>query len=97
MFNNQDLVINSFLNGVDQANAKAIYTDATLGMDSVTKLFYWFLACSSDKDPSAITAYNAIVANFQAKGIDLTADKMKKLVGPQSPFKMIYTTLSITF
>lgn len=42
MFKNEDMVLSSFLNTVDKANAKAIYTDPTLGMNSVTKLYYWF-------------------------------------------------------
>jgi hypothetical protein len=96
IFKNEDVIIKSFLNSIDATNAKAIYEDPTLGMDSVTKLYYWFMASSSRTSEDGLRAYFAIVSNFQARGIVLTPEKMDQLIGPQSLFAMIYTTLSST-
>jgi len=42
-FNSENIAVNMFLKHIfDEATAKKIYSDPVLGMDSVTKLFYWF-------------------------------------------------------
>ena len=40
----------------DNKKAKEIYNDPILGMNTVSKLFYWFLASSSTTDVNAVRA-----------------------------------------
>ncbi len=95
-FNNQNTAINMFLAHLfDKDTATKIYSNPVLGMDSVTKLFYWFQACSSTTDVNAVRSRNAIIANFKAQSIDLT-DKIDALLGTKSIFSQIYVTLSQT-
>lgn len=58
------MVINNYLKSFDADVAKKIYNDPVLGMNTVTKLYYWFQACSSSTNVEALRAYYAIIANF---------------------------------
>jgi hypothetical protein len=43
------VVVKSVLRFFDKETAKMIYSDPLLGMDSPTKLFYWFSALKGQK------------------------------------------------
>lgn len=79
LFKNKDMVMKSVLKGVP--NAEKVYTDKTVGMDTVTKLYYW--ARLIDQDPSAPQYVEMM------KTTGLTAKQMDNIVGSRSMLKQI--------
>jgi hypothetical protein len=49
MFKNKDVVVNVILSILDKATADKIYSDEFLGLDTASKLYYWFAAYEGKK------------------------------------------------
>ena len=77
-FKNEQLVKNTVLYGIDPALQDAIYSDQVLGMDSVSKLHYWFKAYGT---APGSWSYDIIMENFKDKNVALTDAIMQQIIG----------------
>ena len=88
MFNDQDLVNEGVLAGVNSTMQATIYSDPVYGMDSVTKLANWFIAA---EEGSNSTTYADIRDKFT-----LTDAEMTKIIGNNSMIGQISNEISLT-
>ena len=69
------------LYGIDPALQEAIYSDQVLGMDSVSKLHYWFKAYGT---APGSWSYDIIMENFKGKNVALTDVIMQQIIGTRT-------------
>lgn len=81
MFNDEILVTQGVLLGLDYKVQTDVYRDPHYGMDSVVKLTNWFIASNEGSE----SIYYSTLSDY----FGLTDDQMKVIVGPDSMIAMI--------